>query len=605
MDMRRFSVIALVLSATCAIARAEQPNLILFVSDGLRGAAVMPETAPNMSRLRRQGVEFRNSHSVFVTVTTANASVIATGHFQGDTGDFGNSIFSGQPVAAAGGSLTPFIQDNPTIGELNGRHGGSFINERTLMAAARERGYQTAVLGKAGPVAIQDITALDGASTLFFDDQTGGNKGIALRPDILDAMKAAGLPTQTPGRGSSSDPGKTTNSAQQLYYREIVTKVLLPKFKAAGKPFMIVFWSTEPDTTQHGQTDSINELTPGINGPTSLAAIKLADDDLGAILSTLHEQGLDASTNVLITSDHGFSTVSKQSTTSATTRLSFPNVPQGQLPPGFLGIDLSMALDLPLRQPSGKFDEIDYRNGKYPDRANVILGRDPARPDIVIAANGADLIYLPQPNAKELAPRIVKTLLAQDYVSGIFVHDSLGAMPGTLPLSSINLRGAALTPTPSIVVNMRSYTTGCDRPLYCAVLVSDVPFKQGQGMHGSFSRADTANFMAAAGPSFRRRYVDPAPVSNADIAPTLARLIGVELPAKGSLVGRVMTEALRGGKSVRYFRRNRVSKPSENGLRTIVNLQFVGKTPYFDAAGFAGRTVGLRVPPDRVSSAAR
>ncbi len=369
---------------------------------------------------------------------------------------------------------------------------------------------------------------------------------------------------------------------------------------------MIVYWSTEPDAAQHTQTDSLNELSPGINGPTSLSAIKLADDDLGAILTALHEQGLDASTNVFVTSDHGFSTVSKQSKTSATTHISFPNVPQGQLPPGFLGMDLAMTLDLPLREPSGKFEEIDYRNGKYPGRANVILGRDPARPDVVIAANGADLIYLPQPNARELAPKIVKMLLAQDYVSGIFVHDSLGSIPGTLPLSLINLRGTALTPTPSIVVNMRSYSIGCERPLYCTALVADVPYKQGQGMHGSFSRADTANFMAATGPSFRRGYVDSAPVSNADIAPTLARLVGVgELAAKGHLVGRVMTEALRGGRPVHSFRRNLVSKPSDDGLRTIVNLQFVGRTPYFDAAGFAGRTVGLRVPPDRVTTAGR
>jgi hypothetical protein len=32
------------------------------------------------------------------------------------------------------------------------------------------------------------------------------------------------------------------------------------------------------------------------------------------------------------------------------------------------------------------------------------------------------------------------------------------------------------------------------------------------------------------------------------------------------------------------------------GLRTIVNMQFVGQTRYFDAAGFSGRTNGLKVP---------
>ena len=36
-----------------------------------------------------------------------------------------------------------------------------------------------------------------------------------------------------------------------------------------------------------------------------------------------------------------------------------------------------------------------------------------------------------------------------------------------------------------------------------------------------------------------------------------------------------------------------VSGPAPNGLATVVNMQMVGETRYFDAAGFAGRTVGL------------
>jgi Type I phosphodiesterase / nucleotide pyrophosphatase len=67
-----------------------QQNIVLCVADGLRSAAVSPETAPTMARIRAQGVDFRNSHSLFPTDTTANASAIATGHFLGDTGDFGN-----------------------------------------------------------------------------------------------------------------------------------------------------------------------------------------------------------------------------------------------------------------------------------------------------------------------------------------------------------------------------------------------------------------------------------------------------------------------------------------------------------------------------------
>jgi hypothetical protein len=64
-------------------------------------------------------------------------------------------------------------------------------------------------------------------------------------------------------------------------------------------------------------------------------------------------------------------------------------------------------------------------------------------------------------------------------------------------LSAINLDGSGRTPRPSFVVGFRSYATGCAEPLLCAVEVADTTMQQGQGNHGSFSRADTMNFMAA------------------------------------------------------------------------------------------------------------
>ena len=75
-----------------------------------------------------------------------------------------------------------------------------------------------------------------------------------------------------------------------------------------------------------------------------------------------------------------------------------------------------------------------------------------------------------------------------------------------------------MTPQPSIVVNFRSFATGCAEPATCGVEIADTGLQQGQGMHGSFSRADTQNFMAAVGPDFKAGFVDPAPVSNADWA---------------------------------------------------------------------------------------
>lgn len=583
---------------TSPLSAAAQQNIIVFVADGLRAAAVSPELAPTFAKVRDTGVNFANSHSLWPTITTVNAAVIATGHLPGDTGDFGNTQYTGFPIAAAGGTVMPFIQDNHVLAELNQHHGGNFVAERSLMQAAREKGYLTAALGKVGPVGIHDLTQLDGKSTIFFDDDTGKKNGIAIRSDVAEMLTKAGLALETPGRAQRSEtPGKTTNFAQQKYYRDIVTKVLLPHFKESRKPFMLLYWSSDPDGTQHSHRDSVNELVPGINGPTSLAAIKLADEDFAAILTTLRELGLESDTNIFITADHGFSTVSKQSKTSPSAKLKYEKVQEGQVPPGFLAIDLAETLGLPLHEPTPKGPEINYREGKHPRRASAILGNDPAKPDIVIGVNGGnDLIYFPQDNAKELAPKVVNALLAQDYTSGIFVHDDLGSIPGTLPLSVIGLKGSARTPTPSIVVNFRSETTGCDKPLFCAVTVSDALQMQGQGHHGNFSRADTANFMAAIGPAFKKAHLNESPVSNADIAPTLAQLIGVTLEPIGQLQGRVISEALSGGEAVQFGRQDLVSEPGEGGLRTIVNLQYVGSTPYFTAAGFEGRTLGLTLP---------
>ena len=100
--------------------------------------------------------------------------------------------------------------------------------------------------------------------------------------------------------------------------------------------------------------------------------------------------------------------------------------------------------------------------------------------------------------------------------------------------------------------------------------------------------------MAAIGPDFKSGYADPAPVSNADIAPTLAHVMGFELPAKGTLKGRVIGEALAGGADTPFQRQVLKSVPGPNGAQTILDYQTVGTERYLDAAGFDGKTVGLR-----------
>jgi hypothetical protein len=47
------------------------------------------------------------------------------------------------------------------------------------------------------------------------------------------------------------------------------------------------------------------------------------------------------------------------------------------------------------------------------------------------------------------------------------------------------------------------------------------------------------------------------------------------------------------------------SRPSENGLTTVLNFQRVASQRYFDAAGFAGRTLGLEVESGKQKTAGK
>src|SRR6201989_649287 len=112
------SGLVLALFATPVLAQTPH-NVIIFVADGLRYGSVEPGNMPNMARLKHDGVDFTNSHSLYPTITTVNASAIATGHYIGDTGDFGNTLYIGQPMSSLKGSTVGFLEDDSVLAEMN------------------------------------------------------------------------------------------------------------------------------------------------------------------------------------------------------------------------------------------------------------------------------------------------------------------------------------------------------------------------------------------------------------------------------------------------------------------------------------------------------
>jgi arylsulfatase A-like enzyme len=631
---RRLSLLLPAVLALCAPLALSAPagaagrNIVIFVADGLRAASLNAVDTPTMMALRAQGVWFANSHSLFPTYTTPNAAAIATGHYVGDTGDFGNALYTGYRLFNAGNfdhppaSPIPFIEDDPILGDLDDHFEGNFLGEDSFVAVARAHGYSTAAVGKLGPVALQDVTALqprgnrfEVPQTLIIDDATGRD-GLPLTAELAAALKEAGLPAVTPLRlqpaGDSRTPGvRMANWSQQMYFIEATTRAVLPLLKKRGQPFALVYWSRDPDGTQHNQGDSLNRLAPGINGPTSRAAVRHADEDLRQILDVIRsDPALAASTDVLVTSDHGFATIDKHevdalhhATESFSAQQAYDDVPDHFLPPGFLAIDLAHFLGKPLFDPDSPGKDA-HGNPVYKE---VLKGHtrgghgfiggsgravDPTDADAVVVANGgSDLIYLPDGN-RELTRRVVTFLSGLDYVGALFVQDALGPLPGALPFSSINLTGSARLPSPAIVVGFKTFSLGAREaggadPLLNAVQIADTTLQQGQGMHGSLGRDNTFNVMLAAGPDFKAGYRDPLPASNADWTPTLLRILGWPSSPHGTLSGRVLSEALRDAGAVAAMAQvcHAVSAAS-GGRGTVLDYQRYDGRLYVDRAEF-------------------
>jgi hypothetical protein len=511
-------------------------NVIIFVADGLRNGSVNTTDAPTLSRIRSQGVYFSNSHSLFPTFTTANASAIATGHGLGDTGDFSNTIWIGYPAFDTGnfglppGTPTPFLENDQILADLAGHYNGNYLGEATLLTAALNNGYNAAAIGKLGPTAIQELESTAPVNqrvpmsnrAIILDDSTGGSAGIPLPTAIADDLNAAGLSTDAPARNNGYSatspwnngvPGtRHANIVQQQWFADAATRVILPTFaKDSSKPFVLLFWSRDPDGTQHNEGDSLGTLYPGINGESSRMAVHNADNNLHQLLDWLDANpAIKAQTDIFVTSDHGFATISRKEidraghvTTSEAAQHDYLDAsghvetPKGTLPSGFLAINLAIGLHTNLFDPDRRTAQGvpgPYRQVRlspelfeHPEQGSGLLGDAVQKADgsdakaIVAANGGSDLIYVPDKNPATVR-QIVGLLATYDYVGGIFVDDQYGQIPGTLPLSAVGLVGATALPRPAIAVAFKVFYL---KPgdLQSAAQISDTSLQEGEGMH--------------------------------------------------------------------------------------------------------------------------
>lgn len=486
-----------------------------------------------------------------------------------------------------------------------------------------------ASVGKVGPTAIQQNEAvtwdqlgyLGSSGAIVVDDSTGQAGGLSLPGEFIDALRDTKLPEEAPLRnngfgdaspwsngfsGDAQTAGtRDANRVQQQWFADVTTKVLLPKFSEDAKPFALVFWSRDPDGSQHNEGDSLQSLTPGINGDTVKRGLENADHCLKQILDFLDAHpAVKANTDVVITSDHGFATISRREIAQDGTLSSEPSAmmdyelsgkekpePKGTLPTGFLAVDLGIREHLRVFDPavratvgSSAYLEVVVggERSQHPSTGSALLGEtvkhvDGSDATLIVAANGgSDLVYVPSGNV-DVVRKTIGVLMHLDYVGGIFVDDkycpALADCPGALPLSAIGLTGHSAVPRPAIVVTYKVFYRS-PGDLQSAAQVSDTTLQEGQGMHGGFGRDQTFNNMAAMGPDFKAGFVDDLPAGNIDIAPTLAHLLGLQMPSVGSVRGRVLEEVFLGSKVPDGSPwKVLVSAPNENGWSTLLEYQ--------------------------------
>jgi predicted AlkP superfamily pyrophosphatase or phosphodiesterase len=558
-------------------------RVIIFVWDGMRPDAISEAETPHLAALAKRGTTFTDNHSSYPTFTMMNAAAFASGSFSGKSGFFGNSLYRpGAPARTAGGDDIDlndpvFTEDYGILKQLDANQDGHLLIVGTLFQAAQKAGLTTAAVGKSGPAFMQDYktggVTLDekGAFPLQFARELQAahiplpetapfayrNSELKLANDNGDptsqprSVLLADNVTQNPDDRSGSPP-----AASNSYLMSVFLDYILPN----KHPDLSVIWLRNPDSTQHPY---------GVGSPNFHIALKAQDELLGKLEDKLAALGMDKTTDIIIVSDHGHSNVSGPLDL-------FPprKVENGKM--GNIDIDhgYSVSGDIRLAHEMSMAGIRAYDGGDcmydpvmsgikadgsqlHRDRANGTTCAHHAKafttPDyrlihpfmpreaFVIAANGgSDYLYQPDHDPDRIR-KAVRFLQSHEEYGAIFVDERYGDIPGTLPLSRVRLENPEGR-NPDIVVGY-SFDENAMIQGYPGIEFEGVSSYGSHGMHGSFSPRDVHNTLVAAGPNFAEHFTDNLPSGNVDVAPTVAKILGIEMPQAD---GRALLEALRG-----------------------------------------------------------
>jgi len=462
-----FTAFCLLMSPLGCPAQGKAAHVVVLVWDGMRPDFISEKTTPALWRLARQGVQFENHHPVYPSSTEVNGAALATGVYPEISGLIGNNEF--RPAVDATNSIMTADPKSVSRGDVVTQN--HFLRVPTVAETLHAAGLKTAIAGAK-------------LVTLLHDRHAGSASESGMGTDIFEGkVRPESMANAIKGVAGRFPRAIWTKRKRDRW----TTRALVDGLWANGVPSFSLLWLSEPDNSQH-------RSAPGSR--TSRNSIKSSDKNLARVLEALQTKGVLDQTDVIVVSDHAFSTIAQKT-------------------------DLTSSLNQGGFKAYRKFSNVPHQNGEV----------------LVVGNGGSSFLYVAGRN-QQLIESIVHWLQHQSY-SGVILTRS--PVEGTFPLDFLKINSSD---APDIVLSFR-WSPDLSANGTPGLLNTDMTrYSRGKGMHGSLSRFDMHNTCVAAGPDFRRAFEDHVPTGNVDIAPTVLWILGVK-PKQG-LSGRVLTEALVG-----------------------------------------------------------
>jgi arylsulfatase A-like enzyme len=439
--------------------------VVVVVWDGMRPDLVTEHNTPTLWKLAREGVIFRHHHSVYPTATDVNGAAIATGVYPNRNGVIANREYRPRidPLRAFEHSQPEVIRKGDETSE------GKYLNLPTVAEIVRAAGRRTAIAGTKSVAFLHDRHA-DWTSA-FSKDSIARFAAAPMPPSVREeALRLLGPFLTGPGN---------TGDERNVYATRALTDILWRD----GVPAYSLLWLSEPDLSQH-------DYSPGAE--LSMAAVRSSDRNLASLLAALSKKNAQDKTDVLVVSDHGFSTIER-------------------------------TVDFPSALRAAGFDAV------------TAFEQAPNVGQVMVVGNGGTVLFYIIEHDQAVVARLVEWLQHSDSAGVIFAREKFD---GTFPLESVHVN----TPdAPDVMVAMR-WNTKPNRFKVPGQIVTDAARESGQGSHATLGAFDVHNTLVAAGPDFRRGLKSDLPSSNIDLAPTALHILG--LKATDKFDGRVLSEAM-------------------------------------------------------------